>query len=480
MAKRKKCALGARITGGIPDVNAWLDNEKQNLAKAKAEAENSWGVSALNMASDIVSMLSSSISADDKDDKLVYAGGGIVPIEVEGGEVVEQPGMDAETLIGNSHEEGGIPIDVIPGTEIFSRRLKGPDNKTMAERKETRDKKKDQLLKHANKNKFNKIITDSVERELASLDIEEQQDLEYMEMVKNLAQQQQQAFDTTMEFAFGGVVDVNFEEQAQMQGMTYEEFATHVLENTNEYPSNIVEQARNVLSVAQEFNFGGKVRNYFETHGADILGGLSILSGARKQKQNIENMRANELPVIDYMKELESSAETNYDRDRETLSRTYQNENQNLQRQAKAAKTSAFNTARSLNTSRALSANIDAGVQASKFKLYDKFLNALNAKMSERDKLKDTIAMQKANSATRTDLTRAANQDAYYTGLSQIFADATLGYQQFAKHLNQMQTTRTQGRLLAGLSKYGITVDVNGNFLDKNGNIIDITKLLDV
>ncbi|MDV7394826.1 hypothetical protein RZS08_25805, partial [Arthrospira platensis SPKY1] len=63
----------------------------------------------------------------------------LMPIEVEGEEVVETPQGQVQQIEGPSHDEGGVPMEVPQGTQVFADRVKGADGRTMAERKKRRE-----------------------------------------------------------------------------------------------------------------------------------------------------------------------------------------------------------------------------------------------------------------------------------------------------------------------------------------------------
>src|SRR6187402_2492274 len=158
---RPKYLTGSKVTSYIENPYVELQEDQINTAQAKSEAEQNPWVIGLNTVGAMLQQYSSSIGgamggggpADkamglgDKsagtDDLATMALGGMaygVPINAEG--------KEAE-LKGPSHANGGIDLDVPNGTEIFSQRLKGPDGKTMADRKKLREKnigKIDKLL----------------------------------------------------------------------------------------------------------------------------------------------------------------------------------------------------------------------------------------------------------------------------------------------------------------------------------------------
>lgn len=109
--------------------------------------------------------------------------------EVEGGEAFETPQGKTGTFEGPSHEQGGIDVEVnkdIPeGTKIYSDRLK-KEGKTMAERKESRERTQKNLMALLEKSP-NKAMKNSVLRRMKSLEHQDMADLQHQEMVSSLA-----------------------------------------------------------------------------------------------------------------------------------------------------------------------------------------------------------------------------------------------------------------------------------------------------
>ena len=194
--RRKKYAKGTGPMGYIPSPNEAIAENDIILAKAQAKADsNIWANTVIPMASSILqSAVKGGIgqakgvdteigkntidytSPDNGASQMGLKGSGDLldidnflagnynqgyaalgdssaegEIEAEGGEVIQTPQGDTATLQGPSHEEGGIPmstqgdpnaVNIPPGTQIFSDRVKGADGKTMAKRKELRDREK--------------------------------------------------------------------------------------------------------------------------------------------------------------------------------------------------------------------------------------------------------------------------------------------------------------------------------------------------
>lgn len=122
-------------------------------------------------------------------------------VEVEGGEMFETPQGEVGEFQGPSHEEGGIPLevgeDVEQGTKVYSDRLK-VGNKTLAERKATRERQIANLEKIASNNLADQAVKNAAKRKMQAIEKEEAADLDFQEKVSNM-----QTMADTMVKAFG-------------------------------------------------------------------------------------------------------------------------------------------------------------------------------------------------------------------------------------------------------------------------------------
>lgn len=120
-----------------------------------------------------------------------YATGGQVTqqqVEVEGQEMFELPNGQVGKFTGPSHEMGGIPVTLPTGTDIYSKRLKGEDGKTMAKRKEARTKERKTLEDKMKKYPGDKLLKQTYERLVAAQDAIDHKDMQEMEAFKQLTE----------------------------------------------------------------------------------------------------------------------------------------------------------------------------------------------------------------------------------------------------------------------------------------------------
>lgn len=240
---RKKYALG---TSGV-SVKNYLQSPREALAKndilmskAELEAQTNPLAMGVEMGTQVLSQLASSgaltkkpdVAAGVGDSGTEFKGGNFMTpeeqfafesqrtvaamgnpgipageVELEGDEVIQTPNGQVAELKGPSHEQGGIPMEVgdsnspltpdsVPeDSEAFSKRVfKG--GKNMADRKKSRERTKESLLSLLDSNKSDIAIKNTVNRKMANLEREEQEDLAFQEMASLFSQVQEFAYGT--------------------------------------------------------------------------------------------------------------------------------------------------------------------------------------------------------------------------------------------------------------------------------------------
>lgn len=154
-----------------------------------------------------------------------YATGGNVPIEAEGQEVVEEPNGNMYELQGASHEQGGIDMNVPEGSQIYSKRLKGMDGKTMADRKKFREQHLAKLQRLMELNPNDRMLKKTYEKTVRDFQKQEEEDLAYMNYMhqqQEMAQQQQA--QTMQQSAFGEGMEEGYQQgYGQGENMGYSE-----------------------------------------------------------------------------------------------------------------------------------------------------------------------------------------------------------------------------------------------------------------
>ena len=158
-----------------------------------------------------------------------YSTGGNVPIEAEGQEVVEEPNGNMYELQGASHEQGGIDMNVPEGSQIYSKRLKGMDGKTMADRKKFREQHLAKLQRLMELNPNDRMLKKTYEKTVKDFKKQDEEDLAYMNYMhqqQEMAQQQKamQQAQAMQQSAYGEGMEEGYQQgYGQGENMGYSE-----------------------------------------------------------------------------------------------------------------------------------------------------------------------------------------------------------------------------------------------------------------
>lgn len=200
---------------------------------------------------------------------LTFDVGGEVPIEAEHGEIVQEPTGEMYELDGATHEEGGIPLEVPGGTEIFSDRLIGADGNTMAQRKKNRENRLAKIQKELNKFPDDASLKKTLRRVQKQNAFEEQLDMQLMQQAqqaKMLAQQEAQLAQQQQAQAQGGQMGAEGspEEMGLMQGLE-QGFDPSMMQGggempvEGEVPQDVPGEGMEEEIPQEEFAVGGRV-----------------------------------------------------------------------------------------------------------------------------------------------------------------------------------------------------------------------------
>ena len=202
--KRKLSKYGLGTTQNIPNPSEIIAESHLNADKAVAEAKTNPAVVALQTAGNLAMQYGTANGGMGTVKGLEKFGGvldGIMTttgmasfakggkasgkIEVEGEEVVQTPNGKAVKVKGPKHEDGGVKLDVPPGTDVYSDRLE-VGGESMADRKLKRDRRVKRLMKKLDTK--DKILTDSTKRELSELEMEDRRDMALQGIARSLDQ----------------------------------------------------------------------------------------------------------------------------------------------------------------------------------------------------------------------------------------------------------------------------------------------------
>lgn len=374
-------------------------------------------------------------------------------INVEGKEVIETPDGTVAELKGPSHSQGGIDMLVPPGTEIFSQRLKGPDGKTMADRKKAREKKLAKAEKLFDKNQSDATLKATLRRIQDSNQREEDADIQQMNIARAMMEGMQQVF------AMGGTP--GYQEQ---------------LDNVGPDPNNPYGHMSDVefLSLAQNFLQMNPQQTSSKTSGTNPEGGFdwgSIFGGGESggftlgdgigmvgnivstfgPMENTRANRAGDTPNINAFKDYGKDGLKALDKSKGYVAGQRDENLRDLELARAGAINRNRNSARGINTMRALDLTVDNAInerQQSIYGAYAQQMMNILAQQAGMENQQDQVVMQ---GEQNRDLADRMDRDNYFSQMAQDIATKGTGLQKIGRDINQMKTRQVTGQIMSEL-----------------------------
>ena len=395
-----------------------------------------------------------------------HAAGGVVNnknINAEGGEVIETPGGQPQELQGPSHSQGGIDMQVPSGTEIYSDRLLGADGKTMADRKKLREKQISKIEKLLQKNPNDPALKKTLEKIKQNNDFLDKQDLSQMQFVKDLV-------DHTNKFAFGGITGPGDDEDEygdlinkypvytkgiNKQFNIWDDDELKPLENksmdvilpdtsfstTPEMDARIrnssVPQLGTTTNTQQK---GFSLDNYLGgmTTG-DIIGmGANLFGPMAQMKNTVANRNATPLEqnaFKNYGDEALKKIQSQYG----LLDDVRDNQLQDAERNRQGTIARNNNSARGINTQRALNLATDSSMNELKANIYNQYAsNAMGITKEEAAQMNQNDQMRMTGEDRRAER-ELQNTDNFFSNMAKNISDKYRGIGETGKSLNKIK-----------------------------------------
>ena len=456
-----------------------------------------------------------------------YATGGKVPINAEGGEVIETPGGEPQELQGDSHAEGGIDLQVPQGTEIYSKRLKGPDGKSMADRKKARERQLAKLEKLAESNPTDKTIRKTLEKTKKDFQIQEQQDMQKMQMMHQMTQMQQ-----AMEhFATGGTAGkplpvFDWMKWGKMFGngfmpgesggiptghdiipfFNYGDDYGDPDGNKHPYSADSTPEdgvitlsdedlnATDTYGKMPKLNAGKSVaamKGYYSddeiadmgddpnakagTTGnkfgflnkifgegsgltmGDMIGLGGQLYSTFAPMKNTQANRAGDTPNVNAFKEYGKDALHKMDQSKEYVKQVRDENLKDLELARTGQISRNRNSARGINTQRALDLTADANINDTKSKIFSQFAQAMQQIYGQEATLENDQDAHVMQGEYARDLADRQDRDNYFSQMAQDIATKGTGLQHIGKNVNEIKTRNVTGKLMNQLyNNFGV------------------------
>ncbi len=483
LSKAQQKAMSNPLTQGLDifgNIAMQVGSTMMSKGISAGEGEDGKGIAGfLNNNQNFISTLLGGLNASAS-----FATGGIAgnrKINAEGGEVVEMPGSSPKELQGPLHSQGGIDMTVPSGTEIYSDRLVGADGKTMAERKIAREKQIEKAKRLLHKYPGDEAIKKTVQKVEQNNDLLDKQDLSQMQFVKDLVEH-------SNKFALGGYVDeespmpIFNNKYKDLLGLFSKGLPTDV--GTTYYPDPMVENMlkdknaqdlQNLnntqpevyapASTDPEGKYGNatpaKTRDAKNFSLNDYLGGATFgdmlgmganLLGPRAQMNNtLANRSATPVEqnwFKDYGKQALSKIQEQYG----LLDDVRDNALSSLEKDRAGSISRNNNSARSINTQRALNLATDAAINNNKSDMYSKFAQSmLGVKSQEAAQMDRNDQMRMTGEDKRAER-ELQNTDNFYSNMAKNISDKYRGIGQTGKSLNDIKERETTNEILKGMN----------------------------
>jgi len=405
-----------------------------------------------------------------------------VPVEIEGEEVGEMPNGQVFEAKGPSHENGGIPIALPEGTEMYSKRIK-IDGISMADRKKGRKKKEMTLEELLSTNVTDSLLKNSLKRTKEVNAKQEKFDTEIQDVISNTLNPQPK-----QEFKDGGTVVGNFfrsifggENQPQ-----YNEkgFLTNPMQFSSDNASlddgmldvtpvqgiNDFNTSNTILPGEKQVKSDNFLNKIFgsgdNTNGpttGDAIGLAGNLYSMFAPLANTRKNRAEDTPNINAFANFGEQGLQTLDQTKQYVDQQKDENLKDLELARNAAIKRGRNSARGVNSMRALDLATEQSVNNQQSEIQNAFtqqmMNILG-QQAQMENQQDQFVMQ---GEQNRDLADRQDNDNYYSQLAQNIAGIGTGLQETGKDVNAIKQRNVMMNLMNQLSKYGIQLDSKGN-----------------
>lgn len=405
-----------------------------------------------------------------------HAMGGNADINVEGNEIVQQPGQMAMKVSGPSHEEGGVDMNVPVGTKIFSDRLE-IDGKSMQQRKAARERRLGKLNSTFDKHMPTNVARNTKNRMSSNIQAEEAQDMQLQEAANKIyappqEQQEQMAYGgyKRMKYPYGGYEDgLDMIPTSAMDRMS-PSYGVNMYPNAVDRTLNRTSPDYSVISPVAAANpvvANPTPRPIGQLGAGDYVGMAGTAFNTIAPILNTLRAKKMTAPVMNRFEGVGQRAIESNDQAQNYVAGQKANAMTDIDTSANASMIRNRNSARGVNTQRALDTITDIVRGKSRNAVGDTFSRQMTGLMGQRGALTNFQDIHEAQGQTAADTANAMNRDNYYSNMAQNLTNAGEGIQTIGRDLNAAKTNRVDANLISQLSQYGLAFDADGNLINK-------------
>ncbi len=486
-------AFGTGDTGVVVNPNQTLSEFQHLLDNAKIQGESNIWANTIPMVASLATQFAGSgmfSGGDSSTTPIAALGTNNISgqVEVEGDEVIEQPNSAPVQVQGPSHEQGGINMNVEPGTKIYSDRIK-IGGKTMAERKKNRENLLLGLDKKSSTRQGDEATKNSVVRMRSNVEKEEASDLNVQELINSFQNIRNKFANGTgpngvnVDANSNGIPDY-LETSMAVPSTVFgpvEETLTPPITSVNSLQpvgttyNQALEKESNTFFTPKPVESSGYISpetpstpstGYMPTAGdmTSLFGNLISTFGPM---ENTKANRAGDTPNINAFQNFGQDALSTNEDMLGLVRAQAANAATKLNRGAVATKRSARGTSRSINTQRAMDTLIDLETNAQELGIDDNLSQQMMQVLGNRTGLQNTRDQVVMGGEQQRDLADRQDRDAFYTQMAQDISTKGEGIQTIGKDLNAMSENQMYMKMLNQMSKY-FQFDSQGNIIGIN------------
>lgn len=435
-------------------------------------------------------------------------------INAEGGEIVEEPGMAPVELTGPKHESGGVNLDVDPGTMIFSDRIK-VGGKTMAQRKALRESRLAKLQSGIESNKTDTAKRNAFQRTQEKAEAEEHSDLAIQQMADIFGTMATFAYGTgpkgtpgRKKMAAGGIVGTDPDDPFGLKalfsniGITpgVSKMGNPVVNNNptvaNQTPiptfannfntelpvtstpsqgitlteSQLAEPSgySNPETAPQPIEKTSEPRTGIDPTPGDYIGLAGNLFSTFAPLSNTLENRAGDTPNVNSFKDFGKDALAANSEAKNYIGVQKDNAMRKVASNARASKRAGRNSARGVNTQRALDLSVDMGTNQAEGDIFAAFANQMAGLFGQQASLENQQDSAVMSGEQQKDLADRQDRDNFYTQKGKDLSTMGQGIQQTGKDVNQLYQNEAMLKIVNQMSEFFK--------FDKNGNIIGVNN----
>jgi len=380
-----------------------------------------------------------------------YAYGGKTQMNVEGNEVVDDPTVGSVEMEGNSHDKGGIDVDVDPGTDVYSDKVLDEKGKSMAQRKKAREKARKSIVDMLEQDSLDAPRRNAYKRKISQLEEEEKRDLDTQEQAGMMAEL----------LGMNHTGEDGYAKYGSRKKMAY---GDGTLQGS---ASDAMGRLENDFNSQSDFEAPGNFENFMSAlegnapRGGDVMKLFGNMSGAFGMNKNVENARAGDTAHTNLYKNVGDDAVDTLDNAGAELNAIEQNQRQNIRRNASANKREGRRTSRGINTMRATDAVTNMQSNMAELNLVDNMAMQKMGLDKSKAGVQLTSSQAKAKGAALARDNNDRDRDNYFSNKGAAIANMSKALQQTGKDLNSMALSDVEMELLQNFSS-NFDVDKNG------------------